>query len=263
LSGKTSLIRRLCGKDRPTPVERTSGIEVHSLERGDEHALLLDCGGHAVYHIFHEHFLSDAAVALVVVLSPGVGQADPTEPEKLRLLWPRDGLCPCFLAELPEPLTARTVTAGPYIAMREELRHWLTMAQARTSRLKELHKQHPALETRRPVLVVFNFEGFPSEPAGDPRLFTKEWRYRATSIREMLAPVKEEFEGSFSFLDHVLWDGERSLEDELVCVLVSLFLPSLVSFLPTIPGAVGPLREAAFGGCSTFAAAFSRGCAGC
>lgn len=94
LSGKTSLVKRLFGEARPTPVDRTSGIEVHSLQLGDEHALLLDCGGHAVYHIFHEHFLSDAAVALVVVLSPGVGQADPTEPEKLRLLWPRDGLWP-------------------------------------------------------------------------------------------------------------------------------------------------------------------------
>lgn len=116
-----------------------------------------------------------------------------------------------------------TVIAGPYIAMREELRHWLTMAQARTSRLKELHKQHPTLETRRPVLVVFNFEGFESEPAGDPRTFINEWRYRETSVREMLAPVEEEFKGSFSFLDHVLWDGNRSLEAELVCVLFLCF----------------------------------------
>ena len=61
-----------------------------------------------MYHIFHEHFLSDAAVALVVVLSPGVGQADPTMPEKLRLLWPRDGLlshywCPEVPRTVREP----------------------------------------------------------------------------------------------------------------------------------------------------------------
>ena len=107
--------------------------------------------------------------------------------------------------------------------MREELRHWLTMAQARTSRLKELHKQHPTLETRRPVLVVFNFDGFQSPTPGDPRMFINEWRYRETSIREMLALVMEEFQDTFCFLDHVVWNGERSLDSDLVCWLVILF----------------------------------------
>lgn len=127
--------------------------------------------------------------------------------------------------------------------MREELRHWLTMASARSSHLVQAG-------VKRPVLVVFNFhnitaEGFlqggalseaassggggegPSgvqeQPSrllgGDPSLFIPRWKYKKYHVEEVVGAVEREFSSLFEFQPPVLWNGFDPLKGHVVCPL--------------------------------------------
>ena len=110
--------------------------------------------------------------------------------------------------------------------MREELRHWLTMAKARGARLQELG-------VKRPVLPVFNFQGYSAKHPGVPQVVINHWEYTASFVEEVLEPVMLEFGAFFSFLEPLLWNKDRPLDEDLVCLCpplsFSLLFPCTLS----------------------------------